>query len=214
MMRDFHKSRGSARWPQRRVLPRWVATCLGMSLLLVAGCSASDEQQALATISQLGGKIKNDSQGHVVEVDLSRTPAGDAEVAMLQVFPQLGTLNLSHTRINGQGLVTLGGLSELRVLYLVGTEVDDAGASFLRNLKSLETLHLGRTKITDQGLVALEDLQNLRTLALGNTAVSDAGLAHLRNLRGLATLAVRHTKVTPGGVQELRRSLPTTQIDR
>src|SRR5689334_19260359 len=122
MMRDVHKPRASARCLKRRVVPRWAAACLGTLLLLVAGCSATDEQQALATIAQLGGKIKNDGHGHVVEVDLSRTPAGDAEVAMLQVFPQLGTLNLSHTRINGQGLVTLGGLSELRVLYLVGTE--------------------------------------------------------------------------------------------
>ena len=185
----------------------YVAALLSV-LLICIGCSTSPEQQSLDAIAQIGGKIKTDAEGRVVEVDLSRTKATDSDLGYLSAFPHIQSLNCSDTQITT--LDTLPVLAEIHTLFLSGTKITDEGLAHVGGLTSLHTLHLGRTQITDAGLQALKNMTHLRTLALGDTAITDAGLGALRNLRELSTLVLRHTKVTPAGVQALRRSLPDT----
>jgi hypothetical protein len=155
-----------------------------LAVLALGGCSAAPEDQAIAELKNLGARIKTEAESGVVSVDLSRTKAHDGDLANLAVFPNLRELNLSDTPIKGPGLEYLAGLHHLETLYLVSTQFEDAGMAHLAHLTSLRTLHLGRTKITSAGMPALRGLTQLRT------------------------------KTTPAGIQELRRSLPNTQIER
>ncbi len=181
--------------------------------VLVTGCSATPEEQALALIQGVGGSVRSDAEGQVVSVDLSETPARDDALAAIAVFPHVQTINCTNaSRITGRGLAALGGLAELDTLYLAHTEVDDAGLRHIRHLKSLKTLQLGHTKITDVGMPALDSLTGLQTLSISGTAVSDKGLVQLRDLRNLSTLVLRDTKTTRRGVQELRRMLPEVRV--
>ncbi len=186
--------------------------CGAMAIGLV-GCAANEDEQAIAHIQQLGGHVKTDAQGHVVEVDLHDTRTRDKDLSLFLALPYVHRVNLSGTPITGSGLGQLARLHDLQILYLVGSEVNNAGLAQIAALGSLETLHLGGTKISDTGLPALRGLKNLRSLSLGDTEITNAGLVNFRDLRNLSTLIVHHTKVTADGVQELRRFLPKARIE-
>jgi len=193
------------------------AALVGIGLLLfgtLPGCARSPEQQAIAAIKELGGRVKLDEHGHAVEVDLRDTKATDADLACLAACSQLHSLNCSSTAVTGEGFDMLGHLDDLSVLFLVGSKVDDAGLAHLANLHALRTLHLGRNKITDAGLPALAGMTQLRTLSLGNTEVTDRGLPQLAQLQELGMLVLHGTRTTPGGVQRLRGEMCKTQIER
>lgn len=185
---------------------------LMLVVLACAGCSSGEEEPDLSAIQALGGKVKFDGQGQVIEIDLSRTRVDD--LAPLKLLPNLRVLNCTNAPLSGADFEALANLHALETLYLDGTELDDDGLAQLRGLTSLKALYLGRTKIDDAGLSNLRGLRGLTSLSLANTAVTDAGLAPLRDLHQLQTLVLRNTKVTPKGVQDLGRSLPKTRIDR
>jgi Leucine-rich repeat (LRR) protein len=192
---------------------RSVSLILLLAHLLVAGCSTTPEEEALAVIQGVGGSVRADAQGNIVSVDLSDTPVRDNMLAAIAVFPHVQTINCTNAHhITGSGLAALRGLNNLETLYLVDTQVDDAGLRHVRHLTSLKTLQLGHTQITDAGMPALDSLEQLQTLSIANTAVSDKGLVQLRDLRHLSTLILRDTKTTRSGVQELRRMLPEVRV--
>jgi len=156
----------------------FAAACVAMltvSILAGSGCSVPPEQEAVEAVEDVGGSVKIDADGQVIEVDLSRTAASDRLLVLLAALPRLRVINCRDTSVNGDGLAYLSDLSELTTLYLVGSELDDEGLKKIEGLRSLQTLHLGRTRITDAGLPALRQLTKLRTLSLGYTAVTDAG---------------------------------------
>jgi len=70
--------------------------------------SDSSSDEAVAALKKLGARIKQDDQGNVVE------------------------LNLSRSKITDAGLVHLKGLTGLQTLDLGGTEVTDAGFADLK----------------------------------------------------------------------------------
>ena len=49
---------------------------------------------------------------------------------------------------------------------------------------------------------------------LVGTQVTDAGLVHLRSLSNLTMLSLEDTNVTDAGVAELKKVLPTCQINK
>ena len=77
-------------------------------------------------MKKLGGNIKHNEQGEVVEVDLRQ--------------------------ITVAGLVHLKGLTELQNLYLAVSMWDsqgiDGGLVHIQGLTKLKTLHLGRTRVS------------------------------------------------------------------
>jgi hypothetical protein len=94
---------------------------------------------------------------NIAHLDLSRTSATDAALALVSDTPRLVRLDLSNTAIGDEGLKQLGGLKELRYLNLHGTAVTDAGLESLKALKQLEAVYLWQSKVTEEGA------KNLRT---------------------------------------------------
>ena len=88
---------------------------------------------------------------NIVHLDLSRTSATDAALALVSNTPKLVRLDLSNTAIGDEGLKQLKGLKELRYLNLHGSAVTDAGLDQLKDLKSLEAVYLWQSKVTEEG---------------------------------------------------------------
>src|SRR5205823_2261610 len=85
---------------------------------------ANDDPSIAAWITQLGGK--NDfRQGHLREIDLSRTPISDAQIAWLEPLTSVEKLSLATTEIGDVGAQSLAKLTELRDLNLSNTMVTD-----------------------------------------------------------------------------------------
>lgn len=92
---------------------------------------------------------------HIAHLDLSRTAATDAALALVKETPRLVRLNLSETAIGDAGLANLEGLKELRYLNLHDTQVTDAGLSKIEGIKSLEAVYLWQSKVTEAGVKKL-----------------------------------------------------------
>jgi hypothetical protein len=166
-----------------------------LAALLIAGWAAAGETEdnAVATIVRLGGKVRRDAKepGHpVIEVDLFNTKVTDKELGVLYAFRQLQDLNLRATRVT------------------------DAGLKSVAALRGLKTLNLHGTHVTDAGLKALAGCTQLRTLVLSGSRITDAGMKELARLSQLESLALRATRVTEAGVVDLKRSLPNCQVVR
>lgn len=96
----------------------------------------------------------------VVRVDLQTYAIDDQELAtfvpLLQVFPQLATLESKSFNITDAGLVHLKRLPQLRSLTLENAPITDAGLVHLKELKSLRELNIKGTKVTDAGIQELQ----------------------------------------------------------
>jgi Leucine Rich Repeat (LRR) protein len=155
--------------------------------------SKADQEQAIAEIKKLGGKV---------EVDANRPD-----------MPVVG-VNLKHTKLMDASLEYVTRLTKLQVLLLEETQVTDDGMVYLKGLTNIEVLELGRTKVTDKGIERLKEFTKLRRLDLAGTEVTDKGLKHLRGLSQLQTLDLSGTKVTNAGIDDLQKALPKVKIVR
>jgi hypothetical protein len=161
------------------------------ALALLSGCGQTPDGRAAAAVERLGGKLKfagEDAHRAVVEVDLSRTPATDADLDVLRPLAQLRAVNLSGAAITDRGLAALG------------------------DCRSLKKLNLNLTKISDAGLASLADLPELEELYLIETALTDASAADLQRLGHLKQLVLLRTSISSAAVNQLRRQLPNTLI--
>jgi hypothetical protein len=111
---------------------------------------------------------------------------GDADLAMLEALPAVEYLSLGDAQVTGPGLRHVGGLRQLKDLYLGGAVPKDQDLQWLEPLRQLRHLSLVNTDVTDAGLKHIEKLPQLELLWLDDTAVTVSGIADLkRKLPGL-----------------------------
>jgi hypothetical protein len=174
------------------------------------------QEQVAEAIKNLGGKITVDPapgpQRPVIAVDLHHARVADADMGPLLALTRLRTLNLSGTSVGDAGMRTIGNLTTLQTLHLNETHVSDVGLMELRRLGELRELSLFHTRVSDEGLASLQGMSNLRDLTLSGPHITDRGLLHLVGLRNLRHLYLSGTGVSKAGLEELKRSLPKTQI--
>jgi Leucine-rich repeat (LRR) protein len=222
------------RWAQFSLATMFVVvTVLCVSLSVVVN-RANRQQDAVAAIEALGGRVEyaepdqetsaafprqflrrwlpRDYFDEVREVDLNGTQVTDAGLAHLQGLTALQELYLRGTQVTDAGLAHLRGLTGLLSLNLNDTQVTDAGLAHLQGLSGLGTLSLSGTQVTDAGLAHLQGLTGLQELSLRLTQVTDAGLEHLQGLTGLEILILNGTQVTDAGLGQFRQALPNCAI--
>jgi imidazolonepropionase-like amidohydrolase len=167
-----------------------------------------EERTAAATVENLGGKVEFNSEGEVVKIDLNNSKVTDADLAILEKFPGLQSLDLRITSVGDEGVAHVRTLRKLKFLNLFRTNLSDKGMENLRGLIDLETLLIGGTKVTDIGLANIERHQRLRKISVFRTAVSDAGIKSLEKISSLEVLLIGESKITEEGTKSLQAKLP------
>ena len=155
-------------------------------LMLVAAPAlrAADDD---AWIVKLGGQVRRDASGNVVEVNLHGRWVSTTEILDLLQYKKLARLNLSHTRIADSDLL------------------------YLRPAVQIEDLNIAYSEhITDIGLSVIKDWTRLKRLNVSGTQVADATMTVLSSLTAMESLDVAGGEVTDDGVQEL---LPLTKLN-
>ena len=100
-------------------------------------------------IIALGAQIKKDTEGNVIEIDLTGKPVGNSDLALIARHTRLQKLWLSSTGVTDAGLIDLQSMKRLRVLGLARTGITDAGLKHLAAIKSLREVYFFPTKVTD-----------------------------------------------------------------
>ena len=91
-----------------------------------------------AWITDLGGSITRDPQGHVIAVSLRGSWVGDTDLRRLNEYPDLTTLDLSLTHITDQGMLEIKNLSGVADLNLYFAEyVTDEGLAAIKDVPSV-----------------------------------------------------------------------------
>lgn len=134
----------------------------------------------------------------------------DKDLNVFQQLPELTSLSLGDTRIDGSGLKDLH-CPKLRTLSLFSTNVTDANLNQLPLLPELEMISLADTPIDGSCFEHLAIFANLRTLELGNTQVTDAPLAHLANFKSLKSIELANANITDAAIQHLVKC-PTLRV--
>ena len=126
----------------------------------------------------------------------------------------LKKLQLNHTNLSDQHLLSLTGLEQLELLDLrVNESLTDQGMEVLAGMSQLTDLSLFYCPgIRGEGLQQLAGLQQLKRLDLGNNKVLDEGLAWLGKNRSILELKLNLcAEITDEGLQQLSEM---TQLQR
>jgi internalin A len=159
----------------------------------------------LLQISVAGARVVKDSQGDVIELDLTSSWVTDADLAKVAQLRSLKKLDLSHTKITDAGLEHLKPLQnavELNCHYAESLTED--GVAHLKGWKNLEHLNLCGTKVTSRVFEHLAHLTSLRSLDLGFAQIDDEGFEHLTGLSHLEKLAIGGNRLNGSSLSFLK----------
>lgn len=165
-----------------------------------AAPSDDAKQSAVERVELLGGRCTRETDGRLVEVDLSGTEATDDDLVALHGSHHLVALDLGGTRVSNAGLRALPRLRSLRILDLSESRVTGNGLSALSRHPRLEFLVLSGTKIGEPGIDALSELKTLRGL---DVEATDLKPQHLDRLRAALPNCRVHGTESGGGNDEL-----------
>jgi serine/threonine protein kinase/formylglycine-generating enzyme required for sulfatase activity/Flp pilus assembly protein TadD len=177
-----------------------------------AGVEVLKEFPSLTTLEITGNSLTDASMAHLGSMKRLKgilfgyTGITNRGFEYLRDMPELEGLWIVHLRlVDGQGVVKLANLPNLKILYTENVPLDDSQLKELTRLKKLTILGLSGSKVTDSGLESLKGFPELMELGLGNTPVTDSGMASLLNLPRLGTLSLDRTQVSDKGLEVLQR---------
>jgi len=117
----------------------------------------------------------------LVYLDLIECPIDDAELAAIEPFQKLETLEIWQTGLGDAGLAHIGKLASLKSLDVSKClKVTSAGVANLVKLSKLDALNLSETGINDEALEILAQLHGLKSLDVRLTSVTDEGVAKFK----------------------------------
>ena len=100
----------------------------------------------------------------------------DAGLRHLDDMPQLESLTLWASRIDGSGFPDAERLTSLKSVVLFGTQLNDEGLKRVVKLPALETISFERTRVTAEGMKALlQAKQTLRSVTPTDTLYESGG---------------------------------------
>jgi hypothetical protein len=135
--------------------------------------------------SKLPPKISDDGIVHLTGLDrlwqlnLSDLPITDRGLAAFNDAPELMSLNLNHTKIQGHSFASLTSLPQLSVLYLDGTAMSDDGLKSLSGATALQDLSLKQVPLTPSAMPFLKAIPNVLQMDLTGCGLSNEDVADL-----------------------------------
>ncbi|MCA9039596.1 MAG: hypothetical protein KDA65_04535 [Planctomycetaceae bacterium] len=142
-------------------------------------------------------------------VDLSGTEIKDADLLFIARNNSIGKLNLSQTSISDEGMTQLATPMASENQPKQGYGISNAGPVRFSRLTSLDLSH---THITDESIPTLLKFEQLRKLNLADTSITAECLPTLKKMAYLQILILDGTLLSSQKIDELRKSLPGTEI--
>jgi internalin A len=159
-------------------------------------------------ITDVGGSLKKDKAGHIVEVDLTSTWSTDDDLAKLAGLPELRRINLSDTKVTDIGFANLRPLQ--RVTHLDCSQcayITDGAIAYIKHWQNLESLNVRGSEVTSRVFELVSGMKKLKSLDVGFSRVNDDGFDALASLEQLEDLHIGGDKMS-GLALPLLRLLP------
>ncbi|MBA3858837.1 MAG: hypothetical protein C0507_18185 [Cyanobacteria bacterium PR.3.49] len=121
----------------------------------------------------------------------------DKAIEYIRQIPSLKILDVSNTRITGDALAALSGLTNLTKLSCSGLENSEALVRRLSQSKKLEELDIEAANLTSADLILISKIGTLRYLYVGgNPKIDDIAVKSLIELKNLKNLSVSSCGIT------------------
>ena len=146
-------------------------------------------------------------------LDLTSLDITEKGLEGLAPLTQLEDLDLSVTRFAEPGVEIITQLTGLKRLGLEQTSITDAGMVWVAGLPKLEALNLNYTPVSDVGFALLAKHNGFSELKLDRTDLTDKSVPWLAGQTNLKYLDLYHTQVSEQGYNNLKKSLPKTDIN-
>jgi hypothetical protein len=138
-------------------------------------------------------------------VELSGTEVTDSSVSTLSALPQLETLVVSRTRVNGQFLLDFARHKNLRQLNLSHNEIEHKYWLELKKFPRLSQLILSSLHLNDSDLAAISGCIPVDFLDItNNLELTTNCVEELKHLKLLSTLEIPYTKLTARDILQLK----------
>ncbi|MEO2018943.1 MAG: hypothetical protein ABGZ53_31740 [Fuerstiella sp.] len=163
------------------------------------------------------------------EIYAEAPDAGDAELAVFASMPSLSVLSLTGTKATGKsiealttskslkhldlsgavgitddGLKSLSGHANLRVLKLSRIPLTDAIADVIVSLPRLEGLSLDGTEITDLTIKRMaEQSHGIKSLSIGSAKITDDVISSIAKFKKLEILEIKQAAITGASLAAL-----------
>ncbi len=171
--------------------PQWLRDLLGAD--------------ALHLLDRLTSVDLNDHQSPHDKTYKRNESLVDAWLDRLAGLPDLVSLDLANTSMQGPGLKVVGTLKTLERLNLTLTPITDAHLEHLSGLTHLRVISLASAKCSGEGFRFFGNLKQLESANFHFTPVDDAGLAGISNVPSLERLEIVHTHFTDAGTPPLAK---------
>lgn len=156
-----------------------------------------------------GARLETDGSQRIVRVVY---PGNDGGLELLGGLTNLKELWLPASRISDAGLARIRQLKQLRFLVLSDCTISDKGLRHLQSMTRLQGLFLDGTQVTDRGMSYIAGLSHLQVLSTSGH-LTNVGLENLRNLNTLTTLYLNEPRVTDSGLAALQYLPGLRQLD-
>jgi hypothetical protein len=173
-------------------------------LVLVGAPAINQASDDDALISKLGGQVRRDRAGDVIEVNLRGRWVGATEILSLLEYKKLVRLNLAHTTIADPDLLYLRPAAQIEDLNLAYAEhITDIGMSVIKDWKNLKRLDVSGTQAADGTLALLGRLTKVESIDVAGSDVTDDGIQELLPLTSLKHLGLGRSQMGEGAVEVL-----------
>jgi hypothetical protein len=174
------------------------------SLFVLLAAPALTRANDDAWILKLGGQVRRDVSGDIVEVNLRGRWVSTTEIVNLLQYKKLVRLNLSHTRIADSDLLYLRPAIQIQELNVSYSEhITDIGMSVIKDWKHLKRLDVSGTQVADATLTVLSRLTALESLDVAGSEVTDDGVQELLPLTNLKHLGLGRSQFSEGASEVL-----------
>jgi Leucine-rich repeat (LRR) protein len=130
----------------------------------------------------------------------------DAGMVELRSIPHLMELDLGSTKIEKNGLRSIGKIDTLRILkFPCNFDIDDSDLEILATVQQLIELEIYSDRITDNSWEKIAKLRNLRKLSINSAAMSGAGLGILGDLPNMEVLELRVRDLSPDVINSIAK---------
>lgn len=112
--------------------------------------------------------LNEEASWDIIRLNVESTAISNASLAGIAKMPRLQELDLSHCKVDSEGMESLRNHPQLQTLWIAGTSVDDRALSALREIPKLTTLHAAGSRISASAWNQL--MQSMPKLRKNSTA--------------------------------------------
>lgn len=161
-----------------------------VAIVRMHGTPGPDEHlEVLARLDNVSQKVR--------ELSLVDSDVSDRGLEHVADWPALLVVDLSGTKLDGDGLRHLRASRGLQILKLDRAQFSDASIPGLAALDQVQELSMRESNVTEAALASIGKMKSLRELDLTSTpGINGSGLGKLRHMPNLEFLRLSQTNVS------------------